>query len=157
MGQQYLVAGKRVSMQLWVQEPGVSSKLPQRGSTKPLAMSSQAANNSSRRTDPKSKSRGTVVGAGGCDAPVHAYRALHSCRGDCGTGRGPRSRYAGLSRDVAATSSCCAAQEPGTYVPGASHSGAYPFDGTPRAGAGPRSAEECLASQFCQQGHQEPS
>jgi hypothetical protein len=35
MGQKYLVAGKRVSMRLWIDEPGGSSRLPQPGTTRP--------------------------------------------------------------------------------------------------------------------------
>ena len=43
MGQKYLVAGKRVSMRLWVEEPGGNSRRPRRGITKLWAMSSRAA------------------------------------------------------------------------------------------------------------------
>ncbi len=41
-----------------------------------------------------------LVGAGGSDAPIHDYRAVHGRRGDRTTGRGSWSRYAGLSRNA---------------------------------------------------------
>ena len=37
MGQKYLVAGKRISLRLWIDEPGGSSKLQLQENTRPSA------------------------------------------------------------------------------------------------------------------------
>jgi hypothetical protein len=101
MGQQYLVAGKRVSMRLWLQEPGGKLKAPttREYETVGYVISGSARLDLEGQTL-NLKGRRLMVGAGGSDAPIHDYRALHGCGGDCATGRGPRSRYAGLNQDV---------------------------------------------------------
>ena len=92
MGQKYLVAGKRVSMRLWIDEPGGKLKAPTArdyetvgyvisGSAK-LDLEGQTLN---------LKAGDSWLGAGRSHSPIHDHRALYGRRGDRTAGRGPRS------------------------------------------------------------------
>ena len=101
MGQKYLVAGKRVSMRLWVEEPGGKLKAPTTRDYETVGyVISGSAKLDPGRTDPEFKGWRLMVGAGGSDAPIHDYRAVHGRRGDRTTGRGSWSRHADLSRNA---------------------------------------------------------
>ena len=101
MGQKYLVAGKRVSMRLWVEEPGGKLKAPTTRDYETVGyVISGSAKLDLEGANSESKSRKLMVGAGGSDAPIHDYRAVHGRRGDRTTGRGSWSRYARLSRNA---------------------------------------------------------
>ena len=84
MGQKYLVAGRRVSMQLWVLEPGgelIKGATSRDYETVGLCDLGERPTGSGR-TNPKSKNRKLVVGPCGSHAPIHDLRAIHGCGGD---------------------------------------------------------------------------
>ena len=89
MGQKYLVAGKRVSMRLWIDEPGGKLKAPTTRDyeTVGYVISGSATLN----LDSKFESRRLMVGAGRSHSPIHDHRALHGRRGDRAASRGPWS------------------------------------------------------------------
>ena len=94
MGQKYLVAGKRVSMRLWVQEPGGKLKAPTDGGVRNLGQRKARFG----RTDSEPQGWRLVASTSGSDAPIHDHRALHGCGGDIAPGRGPWPRCTRLSR-----------------------------------------------------------
>jgi len=93
MGQKYLVAGKRVSMRLWTDEPGGKLKHPTARDyeTVGYVISGSAKLNLEGQTL-NLKSRRFLVGAGRSHSPIYDPRTLHGCRGDRPTSRSPRSR-----------------------------------------------------------------
>jgi hypothetical protein len=97
MGQKYLVAGKRVSMRLWVDEPGGELKAPTTRDYESVGYVISGRRARSGGSNTELKGRRLMVGVGGCHAPIYDHRGLHSCRGDRSAGRGSRPRYAGLS------------------------------------------------------------
>jgi hypothetical protein len=98
MGQRYLVAGKRVSMHLWVQEPGVSSRPHNEGIRDGGVRDLGQRKARFGRTDSEPQGWGLVASTSGSDAPIHDHRAVHGCGGDIAPGRGPWPRCTRLSR-----------------------------------------------------------
>ena len=94
MGQKYLVAGKRVSMRLWIDEPGDKLKSP-------------TARREARfgRTNPEVEGWRFVARASGSDASVHNHQSIHGYRGNGTAGGSSRSRHTGLSNIVPAIES----------------------------------------------------
>ena len=90
MGQKYLVAGKRVSMRLWIDEPGGNSRPQPRETMRPWDVISGSAKLDLEGQTLNLKA-GIMVGAGRSHSPIHDHRALYGRRGDRTAGRGPRS------------------------------------------------------------------
>jgi hypothetical protein len=87
MGQKYLVAGKRVSMRLWIDEPGGKLKAPttrdyENGRIRNLRERKARP----RRPDAESKSRRLLVSTG-------RSRTVYGYRSNCPASRIPRSRH----------------------------------------------------------------
>jgi hypothetical protein len=98
MGQKYLVAGKRVSMRLWVQEPAGKLKGPTKREyeTVGYVISGRARLGG---TNAQPQVRGFVAGPSRSDTPIHDHRALHCSGSNRASGGGPRSRCTGMKRD----------------------------------------------------------
>ena len=96
MGQKYLVAGKRVSMRLWIDEPGGTLKAPTARDyeTVGYVISGSAKLDLEGQTLNLKAGDSWLVPAGA----MHQYTIVEPL-GDSATGRGPRSRYAGLSQN----------------------------------------------------------
>src|ERR1700674_1250913 len=107
MGQQYLVAGQRVSMRLWVQEPGGKLKTPttREYETVGYVISGSARLDLEGQTLNLKAGDSWLVPAGA----MHQYTIIETMVAI----RRPEPRRIH-------SSSCCAAQEPSPYVPGAS-------------------------------------
>ena len=84
MGQKYLVAGKRVSMRLWVLEPGgelIKGATSRDYETVGYVISGSARMEVEGQTL-NLKAGDFVVGPCGSHAPVHDLRAIYGCGGD---------------------------------------------------------------------------
>ena len=93
MGQRYLVAGKRVSMRLWIDEPGGKLKAPTSREYETVGyVISGSARLRLRRTNAKSQKWGLVARPSGSPAPIHDHRAVHGGGGHVSSRRGPWSR-----------------------------------------------------------------
>ena len=74
MGQKYLVAGKRVSMRLWTDEPGGKLKGPTSRDYETVGyVISGSADLDLERPDFKSESGRLLVGPGRSQAPIYDY------------------------------------------------------------------------------------
>jgi quercetin dioxygenase-like cupin family protein len=100
MGQKYLVAGKRVSMRLWVQEPGGKLKGPTKREyeTVGYVISGSARLDLEGQTLNLKAGDSWLVPAGA----MHQYTIIEAftCSGgNRASGGGPRSRCTGMKRD----------------------------------------------------------
>ena len=77
MGQRYLVAGKRVSMRLWIDEPGGKLKAP---TTREYETVGYVISGSARLdlegANPESQKGRLVARPSGSPAPIHDHRAF---------------------------------------------------------------------------------
>src|SRR4029450_14112746 len=90
LGQHYLVAGKRVSMRLWVQEPGRKLKAP---TTRAYEAVGYVISGSARLVlEGQTLNLKVVASASGSEAPMHDHRELHGCGGDRAPRRSARGR-----------------------------------------------------------------
>ena len=114
MGQKYLVAGKRVSMRLWVQEPGRKLKAPTTRDyeTVGYVISGKATLDLEGQTL-NLKAGEFLASASGSDASIHNHRALHGCGGNRTPRRGPWPRCTGLTKTLLHL--CCCV--PGRHAP----------------------------------------
>jgi hypothetical protein len=102
MGQKYLVAGKRVSMRLWVQEPGRKLKAPTSRGLRNCGVCNLGQRKARiGRTDYEPQGRRFMASASGSNAPIHDHRTLHGRGGDRAPGRDPGSGWPRLSRGIA--------------------------------------------------------
>jgi quercetin dioxygenase-like cupin family protein len=100
MGQRYLVAGKRVSMCLWIDEPGGKLKAPtaREYETVGYVLSGSAKLDLEGQTLNLKRGDSWLVPAGA----MHQYTIIEPFTAveDCATGRGPRSGHTRLSRGM---------------------------------------------------------
>jgi len=92
MGQKYLVAGKRVSMRLWKDEPGGTLKHPTSRDyeTVGYVISGSAKLDLEGQILNLKAGDSWLVPEG--DSPIHHHRTFYGYRGNCPASRGPRSR-----------------------------------------------------------------
>jgi quercetin dioxygenase-like cupin family protein len=89
MGQKYLVAGKRVSMRLWIDEPGGKLKAPTTRDYETVGYVISGSAKLDLEGQTLNLKAGDSFGAGWRHSPIYYYRALHGRRGDRAAGRGP--------------------------------------------------------------------
>jgi len=89
MGQRYLVAGKRVSMRIWIDEPGGKLKGPssREYETVGYVISGSAKLDIEGQTLNLKRGDSWLVPAGR-HASIHDHRAIYGCGGDRSSGRG---------------------------------------------------------------------
>jgi hypothetical protein len=96
MGQRYLVAGKGVSMRLWVLEPGAEVKYPTSGEYETVGY--VISGSAKLDLEGQTQGRRLVAGARWSRPSIHDLGKIHGCRGNCATGRGPWPRCARVIR-----------------------------------------------------------
>ena len=87
MGQKYLVAGKRVSMRLWIDEPGGKLKAPTTREYETVGYVISGSAKLDLEGQTLNLKRGDFVArTSGSHAPIHDNRTLYGCGGYCTPG-----------------------------------------------------------------------